>query len=114
MSELFNPLIERNDYGICDQVERGLLQLDDKGMLPKDMYEQNKDRIEKCRKRMNIRHMARQIIASTLKTFQQIQEENPQHCLKLVCDCGNVVTCRCSTPKTEVRGICQKCSEGVE
>lgn len=30
---MFNPLLERQDYGICDQIERQLLELQDKEKL---------------------------------------------------------------------------------
>lgn len=42
---MLNPLIERRDYGKCDQIEKNLIALNDKGLLSGEM---NKDRMNKC------------------------------------------------------------------
>lgn len=58
---MMSPLLERHDYGICDQVERQMVELQNQGLLPEEMYNQNKDRIEDCKSRMDIlQHRAKQ------------------------------------------------------
>ena len=43
-----NPLIERRDYGGCDQIEKNMVELKNNGVLSDDFYNKNKDRIDKC------------------------------------------------------------------
>jgi vacuolar-type H+-ATPase subunit I/STV1 len=66
---MMSPLLERHDYGICDQVERQMVELQNQGLLPEEMYNQNKDRIEDCKSRMDIlQHRAK-------KQAKKIHEE---------------------------------------
>lgn len=53
-----------------------------------------------------------------MRTFREIRaqyaEEGRHHCLRLVCSrCGDVMTCRCSTPKTEEIGVCLICESAT-
>ena len=66
--------------------------------------------------RSKVRHAQRiyRRIISKFKTFTELREihsnEAAHHCLRLICvKCGNVNTCRCSTPKTTYQGVCDKC-----
>ena len=54
-------------------------------------------------------------VASEFPTFRELQNQYAElgehHHLRMVCvKCGNAQTCRCSSPKVEVEGICDNCS----
>lgn len=56
-----------------------------------------------------------QTAANAFKSWGAIRDAYEQqglhHCLKLLCAvCGDQMTCRCSTPKTEETGVCPSCS----
>ena len=52
---------------------------------------------------------------SDFLTFAQLHEEyskrGQHHCLRLTCvKCGDIETCRCSTPKMSLDGVCNQCA----
>jgi len=56
----------------------------------------------------------RKMAQNNLKLFREIYKEyhdaGDDHHLKLTCAiCQTTETCRCSAPKTEIVGICEKC-----